>query len=192
MKRIHLFLFAFLVAVAPTFAQRGGQQGPRNEAARQHFQETILPALQRQRAELDQKLSSAEKARLAEIRAELETLRPVRPERPAPGEGPAQRPNLTEDQIREHMANRMKAEQLEAEVARIAANHLDELVGVAVEMDSLHRQARPEQRPEQPARAGQGPGPERQNGRDPGRDLRNPVHFLLWDGQQAPARGNRP
>ncbi len=204
--QIAILSLALLLGATQIFAQKGRHhKGPKHnpemrQAMKAYAEENVLPVMQAQREKLDASLSLSEKQTVAEIRAELQALKEEgKSIRKAMRQSDAE---LTEAQREEMYAHRKEMRQLMTRAWEIADNHEADIRSLFEEikpqadtwkdeMRSIAEQYRPEDAPERPNRPegaeGRGGEGHHAKGRRGGRggmmmEMRNPVHFLLWDG----------
>ena len=186
-------------------AQPGRDQQQRHEKQRAEMQEymksTVLPVLKEQRLKLNTSLSNKEQAELAEIREQMKSLRDTKQDMRADHKG-QDRPTSppTQEQRRERYDLQKQHRELMNRAWAITDKHEEEILAlfeeINPEMEQWHQEMaemRPE-RPERTERPNQAPhrgGKHRMkqgHGKGMGMGLMQPVHFLLWDGENVPER----
>ncbi|MEM6342486.1 MAG: T9SS type A sorting domain-containing protein [Bacteroidota bacterium] len=200
--QIAILSLALLYGSAQIFAQKGKpHKGPKHnpemrQAMKAYAEENVLPVMQAQREKLDASLSLQEKQTVAEIRAELQALKEKgKNMRQALRQSEAK---PTEAQREEMYAHRKEMRLLMNQAWEIADNHEADIRSLLAEikpqaetwkqqMRAIAEQYRPEDAPERPDRLEGTEGRHGGKAQRAGRtgmmmELRNPVHFLLWDG----------
>ena len=206
--KVQIAILSLLILIGSTqiFAQKGKhRQGPKHnpemrQAMKAYAKENVLPVMQAQREKLDASLSLSEKREVEEIRTELQALK-----KEAKNMRQSMRETNTEPteaQREEMYAHRKEMRLLMNRAWEIADIHESDIRSLLAEikpqaetwkeeMRSIAEQYRPADAPERPNRpeGAEGHHAERHHakGRRGGQagmmmEMRNPVHFLLWDG----------
>jgi len=205
MKKTTLLVLIICIAIlTPTvFAQKNhrGNKETKNMSPemKSYINDNILPVMKVQRMELEEELSSLEKARLDEIRIEMKTMRQQKAEQMIEMRESGDRPSLEQRKEMREMRNKMH--NLMNEVEIMAEDHdqaitrlLDE---IQPQMEDWRRQMRNLKQENRPNKNRQGnkvknrnrqdmsnmQGPPPDQGRMFGRHM-GPVGFLLWDPNQ--------
>lgn len=204
MKKITLFMLVAIFTMSGSLAT--AQKAMRHSAKkinkterkemRAYFQENIAPVLKIQRAELDKQISSEDQARIEGLRTEIKTQRTLMREKKMAMKVGEEKP--TADQRKEMREMRNEMHNLMNEVEILSEKYHIEIFAALEpvkenaetwrrDMREMHQNMdRPERNMARGEKCNRPPGDGRPgHHKNPMNRLMNPVHFLLWNPDEA-------
>ncbi|RSK42405.1 T9SS type A sorting domain-containing protein [Hymenobacter perfusus] len=190
---LNLLLLCTAPVVLAQAAPRPATTQPGRPEIRAYVQQHVLPAVRRQRQQLETRLSTSDKAQLAVYRAQFHDLRQrgqaLRAE--TQPNGATARPVLTEAQQQQRQQLRTETRALLLRVSELARPHEADIARLAQELKPQQEKWAADIQ----ALTSQSANPEptaRHSRRSPGQRLLRPVAFLLLEPVAAPAAPTAP
>ncbi|MBG8552413.1 T9SS type A sorting domain-containing protein [Hymenobacter guriensis] len=133
-----LSTLALLLLGSPHFSVAAHTPNPVRQETQTYIQQQVLPVVRQQRLKLDAQLSAADRAQVAECRAQLSSLQKQQREfrrslQPA-GAPKGQRPELTEAQRQQARDLREARQKVEREVKQLAKKYEPQIQALAAEV----------------------------------------------------------